>query len=70
MKTFNYQFRKTFEIKFWGEIEAKSEKDAEKKIRKFAETCHPGEEPYDGDASADSMALDKGDDFVIYKEIP
>lgn len=68
MKTFNYQFRKTFEIIFHGEIEAKSEKEAQKKIRKFAEKCHPDNEPEDGVAHHDSVSLDNGDDFMVWSE--
>jgi hypothetical protein len=66
VKKYRYEFRKSFEMKFYGEIEARSEKDAEKKIRKFAKDCYPDEDPEDGYADVDSMNLDDGDDFCIY----
>lgn len=68
MKIYNYQFRKTFELRFHGQIEAKSEKDAQKKLRKFAEKCHADDEPSDGSAYVDSTSLDTGDDFITWRD--
>lgn len=66
VKTYNYQFRKSFELKFHGEIEAKSEKDAEKKLREFAKNCHPGDDIDCGNTNYDSTRLDDGDDFSVW----
>lgn len=66
MKRFRVQYRKSFEVLFHGEIEAKTEKQAEKILRKSAQDSYPEMDSLD--LSCDYTSLDDGDDFCIYDE--
>lgn len=70
MKAYNFQFRKSFNCIFHGEILAKNEKAAQKMLRKFAKTCDADSlgDDYIEDVSCDTQALDDGDDFNVYAE--
>lgn len=68
-KEFKFQFRKSFEVLIHGTIEAKSQKDADKRLRKYAKHCYPEDNNLeDGDTNCDYTALDEGDDFSIVEK--
>lgn len=67
MKTYSVQFRKSFEVLFHGEVQAKSEEDAEKKLRKFAKSAWPDSDMDDASLYHDVRRLDEGDDFCVWK---
>jgi len=68
VSTYNFQFRKTFEVLFHGTVNAKNEKEADKKLRKFAKNCFPEDFTDYIDADCDFRPEDDGDDFVVWKE--
>lgn len=66
MSKYKFQFRKSFEVLFHGTVYAKTERDADKKLRKFAKDCYPESSSDCIDFNSDFRPLDDGDDFNIY----